>query len=41
MSKNKDVVYDQIRFVTGLKPVLGQLPERLKSAKTTKLEFMQ
>lgn len=33
--KKKDVVFDQIRFVAGLKSVLDQLPESLKSTKTS------
>jgi len=31
--KKKDVVFDQTRFVAGLKSVLDQFPERLKSTK--------
>ena len=31
--KKEDMVFDQIRFVSGLKSVLGQLPEHLKSTK--------
>ncbi len=31
--KKKDVVFDQTRFVAGLKSVLDQLPEHLKSSK--------
>ena len=31
--KKEDMVFDQTRFVSGLKSVLGQLPEHLKSTK--------
>ena len=33
--KEKDVIFDQTRFVAGLKSVLDQLPESLKSTKTS------
>lgn len=33
--KKKDLVFDQTRFVAGLKSVLGQLPDSLKSTKTS------
>jgi arsenate reductase len=31
--KKRDVVFDQTQFVAGLKSILGQLPESLKSSK--------
>ena len=33
--KKEDMVFDQTRFVAGLKLVLGKLPESLKSTKTS------
>jgi len=31
--KKEEVVFDQTRFVAGLKSVLGQLPESLRTTK--------
>jgi arsenate reductase len=33
--KEEDIVFDQTRFVAGLKSVLGQLPDSLKGTKTS------